>query len=60
MFKNFLASKLKKKTEMSGEKHSDSEFHYLEEQETADRLVGVVGILTNLKQVEITVPKMKS
>ena len=45
---------------MSGEKHSDSEFHYLEEQETADRLVGVVGILTNLKQVEITVPKMKS
>ena len=45
---------------MSGEKHSDREFHYLEEQETADRLVGVVGILTNLKQVEITVPKMKS
>ena len=40
---------------MSDGWHSDSEFYYPEEQETAERkaIVAVVGILTELKQVEI-------
>ena len=45
---------------MSEEKHSDSEFYYPEEQETADRDVSYRVILTKLKQAEISDPKMKS
>ena len=37
MFKEFLCLKTKQNTEMSGEEHSDSEFYYPEEQETAER-----------------------
>ena len=53
MFKEFLCLKTKQNTEMSDEEHSDSEFYYPEEQETA--AVAVVGILTKLKQAEIPV-----
>ena len=46
---------------MSDEEHSDSEFYYLEEQETQRaKLVTVVGILTKLKQAEILVWKVSS
>ena len=37
MFKKFLCLKTKQNTEMSDEEHSDSEFYYPEEQETAER-----------------------
>ena len=37
MFKEFLCLKTKQDTEMSDEEHSDSEFYYPEEQETAER-----------------------
>ena len=37
MFKEFLCLKTKQNTEMSDEEHSDSEFYYPEEQETAER-----------------------
>ena len=37
MFKEFLCLKTKQNTEMSDEKHSDSEFYYPEEQGTAER-----------------------
>ena len=36
MFKEFLCLKTKQNTEMSDEEHSDSEFYYPEEQETAE------------------------
>ena len=35
--KKFLCLKTKQNTEMSDEKHSDSEFYYPEKQETAER-----------------------
>ena len=47
LFKKLLCLKTKQNTEMSDEEHSDSEFCYPEEQETAE-----------LKQAEI--PDMKS
>ena len=37
MFKEFLCLETKQNTEMSDEEHSDSEFYYTEEQETAER-----------------------
>ena len=37
MFKEFLCLKTKQNSEMSDEGHSDSEFYYPEEQETAER-----------------------
>ena len=37
MFQKFLCLKTKQNTEMSNEEHSDSEFYYPEEQETAER-----------------------
>ena len=37
MFQRFLCLKTKQNTEMSNEEHSDSEFYYPEEQETAER-----------------------
>ena len=37
IFKEFLCLTTKQNTEMSDEKHSDSEFYYPEEQETAER-----------------------
>ena len=37
MFKKFLRLKTKQNTEMSDEEHSDSEFYYPEEQETAEK-----------------------
>ena len=56
MFKEFLCLKTKQNIEMSDEEHSDSEFYYPEEQETAERKASsVVGILTKLKLVEIPV-----
>ena len=56
MFKKFLCLKTKQNIEMSDEEHSDSEFYYPEEQETAERKASsVVGILTKLKLVEIPV-----
>ena len=36
MFKEFLCLKTKQNTEMSDGEHSDSEFYYPEEQETAE------------------------
>ena len=36
MFKEFLCLKTKQNTEMSDEEHSDSEFYYPKEQETAE------------------------
>ena len=36
MFKKFLCLKTKQNTAMSDEEHSDSEFYYPEEQETAE------------------------
>ena len=43
MFKKFLCLKTKQNTEMSDEEHSDSEFYYPEEQETAKRKAGRRG-----------------
>ena len=37
IFKTFLCLKTKQNTEMSDGEHSDSEFYYPEEQETAER-----------------------
>ena len=37
MFKEFLCLKTKQNSEMIDEEHSDSEFYYHEEQETAER-----------------------
>ena len=37
MFKEFICLKTKQNTEMSDEEHSDSEFYYPKEQETAQR-----------------------
>ena len=37
MFKEFLYLKTKQNSEMSDEEHSDSDFYYPEEQETAER-----------------------
>ena len=37
MFKEFICLKTKQNTEMSDEEHSDSDFYFLEEQETAER-----------------------
>ena len=37
MFKKFLCLKTKQNIEMSDEEHSDSEFYYPEEQETAEK-----------------------
>ena len=48
MFNKFLCLKTKQNTEMSDEEHSDSEFYYPEDQETAERearVVAMVGIL---------------
>ena len=39
MFKEFICLKTKQNTEMSDEEHSNSEFYYPEEQETAERKV---------------------
>ena len=36
MFQRFLCLKTKQNTEMSNEEHSDSEFYYPKEQETAE------------------------
>ena len=44
MFKNFtLCLKTEQNTEMSDEEHSDSEFHYPEEQEMAERKASCRG-----------------
>ena len=42
-FKTFLCLKTKQNTEMSDEEHSDSEFYYPEEQETAERKASIRG-----------------
>ena len=43
LFKEFLCPETKQNTEMSDEEHSDSEFYYLEEKETAERKVSRRG-----------------
>ena len=42
MFKKFLCLKTKQNTEISDGEHSDSEFYYPEEQETAERKASTV------------------
>ena len=43
IFKTFLCLKTKQNTEMSDGEHSDSEFYYPEEQETAERKASIRG-----------------